>query len=126
MAYSALCLARRHEVNWPNVKAGRGAPKGARTRAGQYRNVRIEKSNTLMQIAYGINKSKAIGRPRSNKLNPEWIDDIKIKHNLSGHGAEVEAVKIFVDRYTTPTTRNREIRYIQKRLSELRGKIPKT
>jgi hypothetical protein len=121
----ALCLARRHETNWPNVKAVRGAPIGARTPAGKYRNMSSEKTNNLMLLA-GIKQLKALGRPRVHAINPAWIDSIKIKHNLSGHGSDRKAIEIYVDKYVTPATRKSEIRYIQKRLSEQRRKIPKT
>lgn len=122
----ALELARMHEANWPNVKATRGAPKGARTIAGELRNAQIGEINRLVQAC--LKKKKKPGRPTVLKFHPIWIDDIKAEHKLSGHGSDKEAIEIFVDKNlaVTPAERKGEIKYIQKRLSEGRRKIPKT
>ena len=123
----ALELAKMHEANWPNVKATRGAPKGARTIAGELRNPHIGEINRLAQ-AFLKGKKKKPGRPTVPKFNPEWIDDIKAKHKLSGHGSDKEAIEIFVDKNlaVTPANRQSQIKRIQKLLSNGRGKIPKT
>jgi hypothetical protein len=124
--FDLLLQLARTLPNWPNIKAKRGAPKGARTLAGKIRSGELKSLRDLILLTQGKTlPKKKRGAPKVRKVN--WIDGIeaiKAEHHLKGHGSDKEAITIFVKRFAKPENMQSEIKKIQKLLSEQRKKIP--
>lgn len=83
------------------------------------------KKNSLAKIMTLGEPKRRRGAPTKMKFNPEWVDQVKAKHGLSGRGSDKKAIEIMVAEYRAPKDRKREVAYVQKRLSESRKIIPK-